>query len=392
MNMLLGEIDIGRKCYMIYGSAIMTDRTKKRLSSLDAFRGITIAGMILVNNPGSWKYIYAPLRHAPWHGWTPTDLVFPFFLFIVGVSVSLALSKRIERGDSLASVYLKVVMRSLVLFALGMLLRLLFHFNFEGVRIPGVLQRIAVCYLVSALVFSKVGTKGRIAVIFFLLAGYYLVMKLVPVPGYGPGIMDFQGNLCGYIDTKLLGGHLYKPGFDPEGILSTFPAIATVLIGTLTGDWLRSSRRVVRKSAGLFAAGFLLTASGLLLHPVFPINKQLWTSTFVLFTAGAALLLLGVCYVLIDGIALKKWAFPFLVLGSNAIFAYATSILAAKLLVLIKVPTSGGTVALQTYLFEHFFSPLAGNFAGSLIFALLFVVLWVVLLIPFYRKRIFIKI
>jgi predicted acyltransferase len=372
--------------------SIMTEHSKGRLSSLDAFRGITIAGMILVNNPGSWKYVYAPLRHAPWHGWTPTDLVFPFFLFIVGVSVSLALSKRIERGDSLASVYLKVVMRSLVLFALGMLLRLLFHFNFEGIRIPGVLQRIAVCYLVSALVFSKVGTKGRIAVIFFLLAGYYLVMKLVPVPGYGAGIMDFHGNLCGYIDTKLMAGHLYKPGFDPEGILSTFPAVATVLIGTLTGDWLRSSRRVLRKSAGLFAAGFFLTASGLLLHPVFPINKQLWTSTFVLFTAGAALLLLGLCYVLIDGIALKKWAFPFLVLGSNAIFAYATSIIAAKLLVLIKVPTSEGTVALQTYIFEHFFSPLAGNLAGSLIFALLFVVLWVVLLIPFYRKRIFIKI
>jgi predicted acyltransferase len=372
--------------------SIMTEHSKGRLSSLDAFRGITIAGMILVNNPGSWKYVYAPLRHAPWHGWTPTDLVFPFFLFIVGVSVSLALSKRIERGDSLASVYLKVVMRSLVLFALGMLLRLLFHFNFEGIRIPGVLQRIAVCYLVSALVFSKVGTKGRIAVIFFLLAGYYLVMKLVPVPGYGAGIMDFHGNLCGYIDTKLMAGHLYKPGFDPEGILSTFPAVATVLIGTLTGDWLRSSRRILRKSAGLFAAGFFLTTSGLLLHPVFPINKQLWTSTFVLFTAGAALLLLGLCYVLIDGIALKKWAFPFLVLGSNAIFAYATSIIAAKLLVLIKVPTSEGTVALQTYIFEHFFSPLAGNFAGSLIFALLFVVLWVVLLIPFYRKRIFIKI
>jgi predicted acyltransferase len=370
----------------------MAGQTKSRLSSLDAFRGITIAGMILVNNPGSWKHIYAPLGHAQWHGWTPADLVFPFFLFIVGVSISLALSKKMERAGSNVSLYTKIFRRSLILFALGFLLRLLFRFNFEGIRIPGVLQRIAICYLVSALIFSKVGTNGRVAIIFFLLAGYYLVLKLVPVPGYGPGVLDFQGNLCGYIDAKLLGGHLYKPGFDPEGILSTFPAIATVLIGTLTGDWLRSSRKAFQKSVGLFAAGFLMTASGLLLHPVFPINKQLWTSTFVLFTAGAALLLLGLCYVLMDVIGLKKWAFPFLVLGTNAIFAYVTSILMAKILVLIEVPTAAGRIALQSYIFEHFFSPLAGDLNGSLIFAVLFVIIWVVMFIPFYRKRIFIKI
>ncbi len=390
--MLLGEIDIGRKYYMIYGSAIMTEHSKGRISSLDAFRGLTIAGMILVNNPGSWKHVYAPLNHAPWHGWTPADLVFPFFLFIVGVSVSLAISKRMKRGDNLASLYSKIFVRSLILFGLGIFLRVLFHFNFEGIRIPGVLQRIAICYLVSALIYSKVGPKGRIAIVFFLLVGYYLALKLVPVPGYGPGVLELHGNLCGYIDAKLLGGHLYKPGFDPEGILSTFPAIATVLTGTLAGDWLRSSRKVVQKFAGLFAAGFLMTASGLLLHPVFPINKQLWTSTFVLFTAGAALLLLGFCYFLMDGAGLKKWAYPFLVLGTNAIFAYVTSIIMAKALIAIKVPTADGWIPLQSYIFEHFFSPLAGDLNGSLIFALLFVLVWIVLLIPFYRKRIFIKI
>ena len=370
----------------------MVGEKSSRLSSLDAFRGMTIAGMILVNNPGSWKHVYAPLNHARWHGWTPADLVFPFFLFIVGVSVSLAISKRMERGDKPASLYGKIFSRSLILFSLGILLRLLFHFNFEGLRIPGVLQRIAICYLVSAVMYSKVGPKGRVATIFFLLVGYYLAMKLVPVPGYGPGVLEFQGNLCGFVDAKLLGAHLYKPGFDPEGILSTFPAVATVLLGTLTGDWLRSSGRVSQKSAGLFAAGFLLTASGLLLHPVFPINKQLWTSTFVLFTAGAALLLLGICYVLIDGNGWKKWSYPFLVLGSNAIFAYVTSILMAKTLVAVKVPTAAGRIALQPYIFERFFSPLAGNLNGSLIFALLFVLVWTLLLIPFYRKRIFIKI
>ncbi|UCE42933.1 MAG: DUF1624 domain-containing protein [Candidatus Aminicenantes bacterium] len=370
----------------------MTAQTKNRLSSLDAFRGITIAGMILVNNPGSWKHVYSSLGHAEWHGWTPADLVFPFFLFIVGVSVSLALSNRIARGDSLSSVYLKIFKRSLILFAIGIFLRLLFRFDFENLRIPGVLQRIALCYLVSSVIFYKVGPKMRVAIVFFLLAGYYSVMKFVPVPGYGAGVLDCQGNLCGYIDAKLLGGHLYKPRFDPEGILSTFPAIATVLIGTLTGDWLRSSRNRMQKFTGIFVAGFLMTATGLLLHPVFPINKQLWTSTFVLFTAGAALLLLGMCYVLIDGIGVKKWAFPFLVLGTNAIFAYATSILMAKILVLIKVPTAAGRIALQSYLFQHFFSPLAGDLNGSLIFALLFVLIWIIMLIPFYKKRIFFKI
>jgi predicted acyltransferase len=370
----------------------MTGQTKSRLSSLDAFRGITIAGMILVNNPGSWKHVYSPLGHAEWHGWTTADLVFPFFLFIVGVSVSLALSNRIARGDSLSSVYLKIFKRSLILFALGILLRLLFRFDFVNLRIPGVLQRIAICYLVSSLIFCRVGPKKRVAIVFFLLAGYYLVMKFVPVPGYGAGVLDYQGNLCGYIDTKLLGGHLYKPGFDPEGILSTFPAIATVLIGTLTGDWLRTSRKVIQKFAGLFAAGLLMTASGILLHPMFPINKQLWTSTFVLFTAGAALLILGLCYILMDGIGVKKWAFPFLVLGTNSIFAYVTSIFVAKLLVLIKVSTTRGPIALQSYIFEHFFFSFAGDLNGSLIFALFFVLIWVVLLIPLYRKRIFIKI
>ncbi len=370
----------------------MTGETNARLSSLDTFRGITIAGMILVNNPGSWKYVYPPLGHADWHGWTPADLVFPFFLFIVGVSVSLALSKRMGRADNPVSLYAKIFRRSLILFALGILLRLLFRFNFEGIRIPGVLQRIAICYLVSALIFSKVGTKGRVAIIFFLLVGYYLVMKLVPVPGYGAGVLDFQGNLCGYIDAKLLGGHLYKSGFDPEGILSTFPAIATVLIGTLTGDWLRSSRKVFQKSVGLFAAGFLMTALGLLLHPVFPINKQLWTSTFVLFTAGVALLLLGLCYVLMDGIGVKKWAFPFLVLGANAIFAYVASTVMVKLLLVIKVPTDQGAVALYPYIYEHLLVPLAGHLNGSLLFPLLLLSLWILFMIPLYQKKIFIKI
>jgi predicted acyltransferase len=370
----------------------MAEEKKSRLSSLDAFRGITIAGMIVVNNPGSWKHVYAPLRHAQWNGWTPTDLVFPFFLFIVGISVSLALSKRMAQGDSLSSLYIKIFKRSLILFALGMLLRLLFRFNFEHLRIPGVLQRIAVCYMISALIFSKVGAKGRAAIALFLLVGYYLVSRFVPVPGHGPGVLTYEGNLCGYIDSKLLAGHLYRPHFDPEGILSTFPAIATTLLGTLAGDWLRSSRAVLQKAGGLLLSGTVLTASGLLLHPFFPINKQLWTSTFVLFTAGAALLFLGLCFILMDGFGWKKWAYPFLVLGANAIFVYVGSTVMVKLLLEIEVSGGQGQVSLYSFIYDHLLVPVAGNLNGSLLFPLLLLLIWVLIMVPFYRKRIFIRI
>jgi predicted acyltransferase len=367
----------------------MVNERLGRLSSVDAFRGMTIAGMILVNNPGSWQHVYAPLRHAQWHGWTPTDLIFPFFLFIVGVSVTLSLSKRMESDMSL---YAKIFRRSFILFALGISLRLLFRFDFENLRIPGVLQRIAICYLVSALIFSKAGIKARVAITFSLLAGYYLVMKFVPVPGYGAGVWEYQGNLCGYIDTELLGGHLYKPIFDPEGILSTFPAIGTTLLGTLAGDWLRSSINMFKKSGGLLIFGVFLTTLGLLLHPLFPINKQLWTSTYVLFTTGVALLFLGLCLGLMDGLGRKKWAFPFLVLGTNAIFVYIASTVMVKFLISVKIPTSQGAMTLYAFLYERLLVPWAGPVKGSLLFPLILVVFWILIMVPFYRKKIFIKI
>jgi predicted acyltransferase len=358
---------------------------------LDAFRGITIAGMILVNNPGSWKYVYPPLRHAEWHGWTPTDLVFPFFVFIVGVSISLALSRRIEEGVRKAGLYLKVFKRSVLIFALGILLHLIPRFNFTTLRIPGVLQRIALCYLFAALVFINSDTKGRIAAVFAALAGHYLIMKFIPVPGYGAGVWDYQGNLESYVDFKLLAGHLYKPEFDPEGILSTLPAIGTAILGTLAGDWLRTSGRKLTKTAGLVAAGAGLVAAGLALHPYFPINKQLWTSTFVLFTAGAACLLLAVCYLLIDWLGFRRWATPFFVFGTNAIASYLGSSLMVKLLLLVKVSAGGEKVGLLSWVYQHAFVPWAGNLNGSLAYAIAYVLLWLGLMTPLYRKKIFIK-
>lgn len=364
----------------------------ERLLSVDAFRGLTIATMIVVNNPGSWKYVYAPLRHAQWHGWTLTDLVFPFFLFIVGISIALALSRRRQQGIEQRALYLKIGKRALIIFSLGIILHLVSRFNFATLRIPGVLQRIALCYFFSALIYIHVQAKGRGAISVAILAAYWLLLKLVPVPGYGAGILEYKGNLCGYIDTQLLAGHLYRPEFDPEGILSTLPAIATTLLGTLAGDWLRTKRKVSSKTIGIFVAGILLTLLGFLLHPLFPINKQLWTSTYVIFTAGAALLVLGVLVALMDGLDLKKWSYPFLVLGSNAITVFVGSALLTELISLIKISEKGQAVGLIAYFYDHLLSPLAGPFLGSLLYPLLLLIFWAAVMVPLYKNRIFIRI
>jgi predicted acyltransferase len=348
--------------------------------------------MILVNDPGSWQFVYPPLRHAEWHGWTPTDLVFPFFVFIVGAAISLALSRKKEEGAGKGDLYLKIFRRSVLIFALGLVLRLIPHFDFTALRIPGVLQRIALCYLFAALLYLHSGSKARLGVAVLILAGYWAAMKLWPVPGYGAGVLDYKGNLASYIDLRFLAGHLYEPTFDPEGILSTFPAIVTAILGTLTGDWLRTSSRPATKTIGLFGAGVVLTGFGLILHPYFPINKKLWSSTFVIFTAGAALLLLAVLYFLIDGRGWKRWATPFFIFGTNPITAYAGSILMVKLLTLVKVSSGGETTTLPVWIYQHLFVPWAGNLNGSLAYAVCYVLLWLVLVTPLYRKKIFIKI
>jgi predicted acyltransferase len=364
----------------------------QRLASVDAFRGLTIAGMILVNNPGSWSFIYPPLRHAEWHGWTPTDLIFPFFLFIVGISIALSFSRRREEGRPSGSLYAKIVQRSAAILLIGWFLHLFPRFRFATMRIPGVLPRIAVCFLFGALIYLNLKTRGRIVLTIVFLVGYWAAMTFIPVPGFGPGDLSLEGNLASYVDTKLLAGHLYRPAFDPEGPLSTIPAIATVLIGTLAGDWLRSGRTIFRKSLGLFGSGIVLTVAGLLLHPLFPINKQLWTSTFVLFTAGAALIVFAACYVLMDRFLLKGWAYPFLVFGTNAIAVFAGSTFMVKVLMMIKIADAGKTVNPMGWLYAHVLSPLAGPTLGSLLFALLFNLVWFLIIWPLYRKKIFIRV
>src|SRR5215467_12114239 len=242
----------------------MTPTETQRLVSLDVFRGITIAGMILVNNPGSWEHIYWPLEHAAWSGWTPTDLVFPFFLFIVGVSITLALGNRLERGGATRDVYLKIVKRTLIIFAIGLFLNAIPEFSLAELRIPGVLQRIAVCYFFASIIFLNTKVRTQIAIVIGLLLFYWVLVRLVPAPGYAAGDLTKDGSLPSYIDRTVFGTHVWAQAkvYDPEGILSTIPAIATTLIGVLTGHWLRTEKTRYEKAAGMFVVGAICVAIG----------------------------------------------------------------------------------------------------------------------------------
>ena len=298
-----------------------------RLFSLDLFRGATIAAMIVVNNQSN-DAAYWPLQHANWNGWTPTDLIFPFFLFIVGVSLVFSFRSRLERGDSRRALVLHTVRRSAILFAIGLGLNGLAALQFATWRIPGVLQRIALVYCAAGLITLFASIRSRVAWIAGLLLGYWILMRYVPVPGYGvPGrdipLLHPDANLAAYLDRKLIFGHLWEGTRDPEGILSTLPAIATALCGVLTGEWLRSERSAKQKLAAMFAYGLAGVIAGELWGIWFPINKKLWTSSYVLLTAGCALICLATCYWVSD-IKLRRgrWSKPFLILGMNAIAAY----------------------------------------------------------------------
>jgi predicted acyltransferase len=375
------------------GTLIMSP--SDRLVSLDVFRGITIAGMVLVNNPGTWSSIYWPLEHAQWNGWTPTDLVFPFFLFIVGVSITLAFARRVEEGAVQRALYLKVVKRSAIIFGLGFLLNLIPNFDFATVRIPGVLQRIAVCYLITSLIFLKTKVRTQFVIALVLLVGYWLLMTRVAAPGFAAGDLSKEGSLASYIDRVVFGAHVWRQAkvYDPEGLLSTIPAVATTLFGVLTGHWLRSERTRWDKVAAMFVAGAAGVALGWAWNSFFPINKALWTSSYVLFTAGLALQLLALCYWLIDINGFRRWAWPFEVFGVNALALFVGSALMVKLMALIKIPQSDGTrIASQGWIFRNLFLTWASPINASLFYAIAFILLWLFLMWLLYRKGIIIKV
>jgi len=362
-----------------------------RLLSLDALRGLTVAAMVLVNNPGTWRAVYAPLRHAEWHGWTPTDLVFPFFLFIVGVAIPLALGRRLSAGQSRSDVVAKILRRSAIIFVLGLLLHAIPSFDLATIRIPGVLQRIAVCYFVAALVFLRTGWRVQAGLVIALLLGYWAAMTLVPVPAFGIGRLDPEGNLAAYIDRALFGPHIWRAArvYDPEGLLSTVPAIATTLAGVLSGHWLRTDASRSKIVMGLCAAGLAAILLGELWNTWFPINKALWTSSYAVFTAGAALLTLALCYWLVEVRGHRGWARPFAVLGVNALALFFLSSLVARLLIVIKVRGDAGLIPLHAWLFNHLFAPWASPLNASLAYAVAYLALWlgVMWLLDRYRVR-----
>lgn len=371
----------------------------ERLGSLDAFRGATIAAMILVNNAGDWDKTYAPLLHAEWHGWTPTDLIFPFFLFAVGAAIPYAFAGRLERsGGDRGPLHGQIVRRTAILFALGLFLNWFPFYTVDWpiARIPGVLQRIAVVYFVAGLAWLHLGTRARAALALALLTSYWLAMMRVPVPGHGAGDLSPDGNLAAWVDHAVLGNHTWRkapgPG-DPEGILSTVPAVATALLGLFAGDWLRSPRTRREKLRGLLLWGGAATAAGLALGHWLPINKNLWTSTYAVFTGGMALLLLAAAYFLIDIKGHTAWVRPFTRFGTNAIVAFFGSTLMAKLAFLIRWPTAEGeTITLQAWLYRHLFAAWLPDYVASLAWALLFVAFWWGVTAILYRRRIFFKI
>jgi predicted acyltransferase len=376
----------------------------KRLLSLDAFRGATIAAMILVNDPGTWDSIYPQLRHATWNGWTFTDWIFPFFLWIVGVAMTFSFAKRLDNGETRTQLTLHVVRRALIIFALGLFLSgfpfglaLNHDFSFETIRIPGVLQRIGICYLIAGLIYLNTGLRGQILWIVSLLAGYWLLVGLVPVPEYGTGGLEPRGNLCWYVDSTLLKGHTWSgapaPGFDPEGIVSTIPAIATMLFGVLTGRWLRTSRPKEEKTASMYATGVLMLLLGVILDMWLPINKNLWTSSYSIFMAGWALVCLATFYWLIDVKGHTKWATPFVIYGLNAIAIYSLAWIVETLLSLIKVSQADGSVlSLQHHIFQEVYLPFASPINASLLYAITFVLVMFLVAWIMWKRRWFVKV
>lgn len=376
--------------------AAVTAPKPGRRMSLDVMRGATIAGMILVNNPGSWGHIYAPLKHAPWHGWTPTDLVFPFFLFMVGVAIPLGLGKRVDAGDGPGAAVPKVLRRGVVLFALGLLLAGFPKFDLSTIRIMGVLQRISVCYVVAALLFLFTSKRTLISVCVLCLVLYWPLVTLVPVPGLGSPSIDKAGpHLVGWLDRKVLGAHVWRGGtYDPEGLLSTIPAIATALMGVLAGMRMRAlgaSGDIVKR---FVPVGALMVALGLAWGQWFPINKPLWTSSYAVLTGGLALLFLSLCSALFDGERgglLTAIARPFRVYGVNALLVFVGSGLLARVIGRLWKLEDGRSA--QKALYEGLQSAAhLSPINASLAYALLWIAGWYVVLEILYRKRIFLRV
>jgi predicted acyltransferase len=357
---------------------------------------MTIAAMILVSAPGSWTAVYAPLDHALWHGWTPTDLVFPFLLFAMGAAVPFAMARR--RGARRV-VRRHVLRRATVLFTLGLVLNAIEApaIDWATFRIPGVLQRIAIVYLAVTGMTERLSIRAQVAIVISALAGYWAAMTLIPVPGVGAGVLTPEGNLASFVDRALLGRHLLTPSYDPEGLLSTVPAIATAMAGVFAGAWLTAPPDGVpetgRRTAWMFAAGCVAAIIGLAWGRVFPINKNLWTGSFALLAAGIAAAVMAACHFSVDIGGWRGWSRPFVAFGRNPLAAYFLSVGLDSVLTRWVV---GDGAPLKALLYSRLFAatiqPCCGAEAASLAYAVAYVVLWSAVMLEMHRRGVFVGI
>jgi predicted acyltransferase len=365
----------------------MTSTTTGRLISLDAMRGFTIAAMILVNYPGSWDAVFEPLEHATWNGLTPTDLIFPFFLFIVGVSIALAYSKKMETDASRKDRYQKIIIRTIKIFAVGVFLSLYPHFDFSSIRIAGVLQRISIVFCCCAFLFLNTKPQTQAWIGGVSLVVYWILMRFVPAPGEDTALLEPGRNLAAWIDSRFLPGRMWQGTWDPEGILSTLPSIVTGICGLLAGALLLSRRSAEQKVIVLMVAGVAGSVAGYLWGLDFPVNKNLWSSSFVLVTAGFACLLLGTCYYIVDILNFTRGTKPGIIFGANAIAVYFLSDIFSPLFYSL----SFGGSSLNAHFMNGLTAVGVPAKLSSVSYALLFVVFNFGVALFLYRKKIFIK-
>ncbi len=397
---------------------------RERLMSLDVFRGITVAGMLLVNNPGTWAAIYPPLEHAQWNGWTPTDLIFPFFLFIVGITTHLSLTARRERGDDDATLIRQIIRRGAIIFLLGFLMAAFPFYQYgtaagpgatllqkiiyraQHVRILGVLPRIGLVYICAALLTLRTNLKQQIVILAVLLYGYWFAMTLIPLDGTLNGVpgryLGYQlldapsETLAAHLDRAILGmNHIWSGSvtFDPEGPFSTIPAIGTAMLGVIAGRWISQPRPLIERIAGLFAAGCLAMVVGLMWNWSFPINKNLWTSSYVLFTAGMGAATLATVMWIVEEYKVRWWTKPFVIYGVNPIVAFVGSgVLARCIYTLWLVPYQGKPTPMETVIYSEVFAPFMEPKNASLTMAFVTVLFWFAILAFMYRRKIFLKV
>jgi predicted acyltransferase len=379
-------------------------KTGGRLLSLDVFRGATIAGMMMVNHPGSWSSIYPPFEHAKWNGWTFTDLIFPFFLWIVGMALTFSFSKRVEQGADRKKLMVHAFQRALAIFAIGLFLAGFpfgltsgHNFSWATIHIPGVLQRIAICYFITTLIVLYSSILWQIRWTVLLLVVYWILIKTVPVPGYGAGVLDPTGNLAWYIDSNVLGRHTWTgapvPGFDPQGFLSTLPAIATTLFGALAGHFIRSNRTQEEKTSWMFVFGSALIFMGLLMDNWLPINKNLWTSSYSVFMAGMAMNIFAFCYWLIDVKGYKGWTKPFQIYGLNAISMFAIAGIIGRLTTTIQwAGPDGNPISFKTWYYQILFVPIGDPMFASFLHSVAFMLGLYLIAYVMYKYNIILKV